>query len=62
MNKAGTVLLITLHSCHKVALPQQLLPPALFTLKLSLCPCKGIECEGTCLSLTLIWPGSNYRT
>lgn len=35
-NKAGTVPLITLYSCHKVALPQQLLPQALFTLKLSL--------------------------
>lgn len=61
-NKAGTVPLITLYSCHKVALPQQLLPQALFTLKLSLYACTGAVSEGTCLSMTLIWPGSNYRT
>ena len=55
-------------SIYTVQLPQgrpgtAALAQALFTLKLSLWPCTGAAvCEGTCLSMTLIWPGSNYRT
>lgn len=54
-------------SHYTVQLPQgrpatAALAQALFTLKLSLSPCMGAVCEGTCLSMTLIWPVSNYRT
>lgn len=55
-------------SHYTVQLPQgrpatAALARALFTLKLPLCPCMATVCvRGTCLSMTPIWPGSNYRT